>query len=301
MVSITDIFVSILQLVLYNDLLDSNTGAGWVVLSSFKNVLYAISIASLAGMLCNSEFSDEGLLFLREAAIIELKPGTSEKATIRKLESSSTGTTTRGTLRGNNKAEVCELVEVKLTLSRELMWWNRPPKKLAHLFAFPNPICETDTFIHCMFTISYIIIILISDAFIGDRNPWWLFLPMCYTFFARLVGGPNLDLQAWLVVGVISPIVTKFVVPQYAPGPPRRFALLAGTVVSWMAFILYLVGQKEVSFYVLAVLLVVTILQSADMCLGCFVFRLFIILKLIPEDTCQICNVKFKTVEVQLP
>ena len=115
MVSITDIAVSILQLILYNSLLDSGSAVGWVILSSLKNGLYALQVASLAGMLCNSEFSEQGFLILRESAVIELKPGTSEKAMMRKFESSSVSAS-------NSKAEACEYVEVKLTLSQELMW-----------------------------------------------------------------------------------------------------------------------------------------------------------------------------------
>ena len=110
-----------------------------------------------------------------------------------------------------------------------------------------------------------------------------------------------MDLQAWLVVGVISPIVAKFSIPQYAPGPPRRFALLCGTLFAWLSLFLYVAGQKEASFYILVILLILTILQSSGMCLGCFMFKLFIIAKWIPDDTCQVCNVKFKTVEVALP
>eukprot|EP00027_Filamoeba_sp_ATCC50430_P011358 CAMPEP_0168564500 /NCGR_PEP_ID=MMETSP0413-20121227/13285_1 /TAXON_ID=136452 /ORGANISM="Filamoeba nolandi, Strain NC-AS-23-1" /LENGTH=346 /DNA_ID=CAMNT_0008596189 /DNA_START=473 /DNA_END=1509 /DNA_ORIENTATION=- len=291
--SALDIVVSAVQLGLYDELLEYDSAVGWVVVSSVKYALYCVQVASLAGILCNSDFSENGFDFLREVAVVEMKAGTTEGAVMKKPDSSSSSSAKKS---GANSSK-CEAVEVNVMISKEMTWFVNPPKNFWQIFQFPNPVNENDSRIHSCFSIAYILVILISDHWIGHLKPWYLFVPLFYGYTARVAAGPNLDPHAWLVVYVLSPLVSRWFPPEYVPGPPKRFANFCGMSVSGLAFLLYLLDQKEVSFYILSMLLVLASLQTAGMCLGCFMFHILMLAKMIPEDTCEICKVKFKTVE----
>jgi hypothetical protein len=117
---------------------------------------------------------------------------------------------------------------------------------------------------------------------------WWLTIPLCYGFWARLLAGPRLSPLGWLSMHVIAPRLGE---RRPVPGPPKRFAQGIGAVLSTTALVLgFGLGLHTAAEVVLAFLIPAAGLESIfGYCLGCKVFGVLMAAGVIPDDVCAEC------------
>ncbi|PRP83057.1 glutaredoxin/malate transporter fusion protein, partial [Planoprotostelium fungivorum] len=161
------------------------------------------------------------------------------------------------------------------------------------LFSFPHPINEWDTRIHGLMSAMVGMVILILAAVRPDVQAWYLYAWLIYGFLSRFLFGPKFDPQAWLVVLVIVPLLD--LKPIFVPGPPKRFAQFCGLMASVISFILYMIPVRMAALWVLAMLVVLTIVQSIHgICVGCFMWHMMVVMGLLSEEMEARSTAEFK-------
>jgi hypothetical protein len=147
-------------------------------------------------------------------------------------------------------------------------------------FSFPDPVNDKAARSVAACVLVGAIVTLVAG--------WWLTIPLCYGFWARLLAGPKLSPLGWLSMHVIAPRLGE---RRPVPGPPKRFAQGIGAVVSTTALVLGLVlGLHTAATVVLAFLIPAAGLESIfGYCLGCKIFGLLMAAGVIPADVCADC------------
>ena len=108
-------------------------------------------------------------------------------------------------------------------------------------------------------------------AFLVARDGWVL-VPLAYGFLARVASGPRFSPLGLLVTRWIVPRVRS--APRLVPGPPKRFAQAIGLAFSGGAGLAWVLGVPEVSYLLIAGLLIAATLESVvAVCLGCIAYR----------------------------
>jgi hypothetical protein len=117
---------------------------------------------------------------------------------------------------------------------------------------------------------------------------YWLTIPLCYGFWARVLAGPKLSPLGWLAMNVVGPRLGD---RRPVPGPPKRFAQGMGAAMSTAALVLALgFGRHTAAGVVLALFIPAAGLEAiVGYCLGCKMFGLLIAAGVLPEQACAEC------------
>jgi hypothetical protein len=149
------------------------------------------------------------------------------------------------------------------------------------LFPFPETVDHHAARLVAAGVVTMVVLTLATRQF-------WLLVPLCYGFVARVASGPRFSPLALVVTRVIVPRAGW--APQPTPGPPKRFAQAMGVVFSGAAGVLVLAGQPTAAMVVLALLLAAALAESVlGYCLGCAVFARLMQLGVIPDTVCEAC------------
>ncbi len=148
-------------------------------------------------------------------------------------------------------------------------------------FSFPDPVNDKAARTVAAVVLATVIVILATGAY-------WLTIPLCYGFWARVLAGPRLSPLGWLAMNVIAPRLGE---RRPVPGPPKRFAQGMGAAMSTAALVLSLgLGLSTAADVVLALFIPAAGLESVfGYCLGCRVFGLLIAAGIVPEQACAEC------------
>ena len=116
---------------------------------------------------------------------------------------------------------------------------------------------------------------------------YWLFVPLAYGFWARVLTGPTLSPLAQLATRVVAPRLGP---PRYVPGPPKRFAQGMGAAITTAGVAAWLQGADGVVTALLVALVVAATLESVfALCLGCKVFAGLMRVGVVPQSVCERC------------
>lgn len=116
---------------------------------------------------------------------------------------------------------------------------------------------------------------------------YWLFVPLAYGFWARVLTGPTLSPLGRLASQVIAP---RLGTPKYVAGPPKRFAQGVGAAMTTAGVVAWYAGADTVAVVLLAMLIVAATLESAfALCLGCKGFAVLMRLGVVPQSVCERC------------
>lgn len=165
------------------------------------------------------------------------------------------------------------------------LWWRGPPMTCRNFFSFPNPVNTAESRTHALLTCVIVPIVIYLD---NEGYPPVLGLYVMYGFMARALAGPRLDLQAYLVLFVLAPLITdngqrslagRWYIPVFtndlAAGPPRRFAQLCGAMLSLSAIMVRMgyPDMPHISYWIWCALAIISSLACVHrLCLGCFVW-----------------------------
>jgi hypothetical protein len=152
---------------------------------------------------------------------------------------------------------------------------------MREFFSFPNPVNDKAARTVAGVVLATVIVTLITGWY-------WLTIPLCYGFWARVLAGPKLSPLGWLAMNVIAPRLGE---RKPVPGPPKRFAQGMGAAMTSAALVLALpFAQHTAADVVLALFIPAAGLESIfGYCLGCKLFGLLIAAGVIPDDVCAEC------------
>lgn len=182
----------------------------------------------------------------------------------------------------------------QVSLSRkEALWFLHPPSFL-QFFTFPNPVNVTDSRIHGLCTCFLVALTILLDYFFNFYYVTWY---LAVGFILRVLCGPRLDIQSFIVLFILTPLFTE-VIPlfedKFTPGPPRHFAQFIGLIFSCVGLILRITGYQYVSWAILLGLFFASGLAGFfSYCLGCTIFGMMMKIGVIPETTCLACKSKY--------
>ena len=152
---------------------------------------------------------------------------------------------------------------------------------MARLLDFPHPVNEKAARV--------VATVVAVTSLMALTVGWhWLLFPLAYGFVARALSGPRFS-----PVGLFA---TRIVAPRLGPaklvaGPPKRFAQSIGAALTVVGSAAVLVGARDVSTSVLAIMAVFATLESVfGLCAGCKLFSLLMRAGLVPDRTCLACN-----------
>jgi len=182
--------------------------------------------------------------------------------------------------------------EQELAVAEELPIWVNPPRTIAQVFTFPHPI--NDAMNRCKGAIVCILVLLSIILDLTVDVPY-IYIYVCFGYFCRVICGPRLNLETWFII-LLSPIIKKYAPPEYVPGPPKRFAQLCGFSMSFAVVIIrFVFHAKEVAYWVASALVTAIALEALyGICLGCIMFKILMLSKLVPERTCYKCRMLFQ-------
>ena len=116
---------------------------------------------------------------------------------------------------------------------------------------------------------------------------YWLFAPLAYGFWARVLTGPTLSPLGRLASQVVAP---RLGTPKYVAGPPKRFAQGMGAAMTTAGVVAWLAGADTLAVVLLVMLVVAATLESAfALCLGCKAFAVLMRLGVVPQSVCERC------------
>eukprot|EP00029_Vermamoeba_vermiformis_P013502 TRINITY_DN8422_c0_g1_i1.p1 TRINITY_DN8422_c0_g1~~TRINITY_DN8422_c0_g1_i1.p1 ORF type:complete len:526 (-),score=27.84 TRINITY_DN8422_c0_g1_i1:90-1499(-) len=274
------IIVLALHMVFAEILSDPNQYGPWMALIG-ADLCYLFIMISLLGFTCYDHgYTTVALQMIKPTstvAIVGAETGSAKKFTPVNLPFMD---------KVKRDVQIYSEEEIQLSLSRTMVFWRNRPKRFKDIFNFPHPINELDSVLHAIITCVHILIILSTSYFFNW--PWW-WIPVTAGMLFRFASGPLYDPQAWLVVAISS----RFK-PHYIAGPPKRIAQLIGFIFSAASFILFMMGQAEASYWLLAAMFIFSFLQGAyRQCASCFSFYTLLMFNVLPSQTCDKCKIQF--------
>ena len=115
----------------------------------------------------------------------------------------------------------------------------------------------------------------------------WLFVPLAYGFWARVLTGPTLSPLGRLASKVVAP---RLGTPKWVAGPPKRFAQGLGAAMTTAGVVAWLAGAQTAGSVLLVMLVVAASLESAfALCLGCKAFAVLMRIGVVPQSVCERC------------
>ena len=131
-------------------------------------------------------------------------------------------------------------------------------------------------------------VIIISSASLIFKQPLLMIL-LSADFFIRALIGSGYSL---LAIGAKSPVAVFLPFrKRKILLRPKKFAALIGGIMALAAGILGLNDQTAAMYYLTAILLIFSMLETFfKFCAGCLIFGFLIQLKFIKEDSCTDCR-----------
>jgi hypothetical protein len=152
---------------------------------------------------------------------------------------------------------------------------------MSNLLSFPDPVNEKAARLVAG------VVMVVAIAALATSS-YWLFIPLAYGFWARVLTGPALSPLGMFATRVVAPRLGP---PRHVPGPPKRFAQGMGAAITTAGAIAAVgFGSDGAGDVLLAALALAAALESIfAYCLGCKVFGLLMRAGLIPEEVCERC------------
>ncbi|CAM9250730.1 unnamed protein product, partial [Ectocarpus fasciculatus] len=199
-------------------------------------------------------------------------------------------------VRADNYARYKDFVVTQRQLrvsSLEAVWWMQDGLTMETFFSFPNPINNAESRLHGCLTTLYVPIALILA---WQGVPWlWVWITFGYT--ARLLCGPRLDPQAFFVLFVLRPFVVDklgLIENDFTAGPPKRFAQAIGLMFAASCMVLAFCKQNVAMACLAAGLFGASFLAGfVDFCIACAIFGMAVRAKIVPDDVCEACSLRY--------
>jgi hypothetical protein len=117
---------------------------------------------------------------------------------------------------------------------------------------------------------------MIVCLLVGWFTPYWqCYFYIVYGYFARIIAGPRLCPNAWLVLFVLYPVVNKYhlLENEIVPSAPKRFAQTIGLVFA-IAYIV-LIGYVPLAARIVSLIHISVSLLAAvtGFCVGCYTYH----------------------------
>ena len=153
---------------------------------------------------------------------------------------------------------------------------------MAAVFSFPLTINEKAARVVAGVVALTGVVALVTGAY-------WLFVPLAYGFWARVLTGPTLSPLGRLASKVIAPRLGE---PRWVPGPPKRFAQGMGAAMTSAGVVAWAADLDTLAVVLLAMLIVAATLESVfALCLGCKAFAVLMRIGVVPQSVCERCAV----------
>jgi hypothetical protein len=155
------------------------------------------------------------------------------------------------------------------------------PSPMSRLLEFPHPVNEKAARV--------VAGVVAVTSVVALATGWhWLLLPLAYGFVARALSGPRFSPLGLFATEVAAPRLGS---AKLVAGPPKRFAQSIGAALTVVGSAGVLVGARDLTTGVLAIMAVFAALESVvGLCVGCKLFTLLMRVVLVPERTCAACN-----------
>lgn len=151
---------------------------------------------------------------------------------------------------------------------------------LSSVFSFPLSINEKAARVVAGVVAVTGIVALVTGAY-------WLFAPLAYGFWARVLTGPTLSPLGRLASEVVAP---RLGTPKHVAGPPKRFAQGLGAAMTTAGVVAWSAGAETWCVVLLAMLIVAATLESVfALCLGCKAFAVLMRMGVVPQSVCERC------------
>ena len=151
---------------------------------------------------------------------------------------------------------------------------------MAAVFSFPLTINEKAARV-----VAGVVAVIGAVALV--TGAYWLFVPLAYGFWARVLTGPTLSPLGRLASAVVAP---RLGTPKYVAGPPKRFAQGLGAAMTTAGVAAWWAGADTVAVVLLVMLVTAATLESVfAFCLGCKVFAVLMRLGVVPQSVCERC------------
>jgi hypothetical protein len=190
-----------------------------------------------------------------------------------------------------------------LLSKNEALWWKNKNINFSTFFRFPDPINEAESRLHNICLMILCIISIILDRILYFP---YLYLFLIYGFFTRLLCGPKLDPQAFIVLFILRPIFSdKFniIKTKFVPGPPKRFSQFIGLCLCTICIILryiYLFTNYNndiilyLEYSIWSIFLIVSFVAGVfNYCFGCQIFYFLIYFEIVPNEVLKRCQLKY--------
>lgn len=151
-------------------------------------------------------------------------------------------------------------------------------KSLTDFFQFPQLVNEAFWKLMLVLIAVEMTIFLIVGWY---SSYWQIIIFSLYSYFVRLISGPRLDPNCWIVLFIIYPVVNKYQLLEnkLVASNPKRFTLLIGLLFS-IFYVIVMVFDPLVARIVLMFHILQTIVAAIfGVCSGCFLYRILLNLK----------------------
>ena len=151
---------------------------------------------------------------------------------------------------------------------------------LSSVFSFPLSINEKAARVVAGVVALIGVIALVTGAY-------WLFVPLAYGFWARVLTGPTLSPLGRLASEVVAP---RLGTPKHVAGPPKRFAQGMGAAMTTAGVVAWLAGAETVCTVLMVMLVIAATLESVfALCIGCKAFAVLMRVGVVPQSVCERC------------
>jgi hypothetical protein len=171
------------------------------------------------------------------------------------------------------------------------MWWRNKQLTWKQFFSYPDPVNEADTRTHAL--CSWILVV-VNLFLMYQLNNYYLSFYIIYGFLVRVLCGPKLDLQAYIVILLLRPFladVLKIFHHRYiTPTRPKRFAQFVGLLFSTAGTIAEVFEQRLISTIIWGMLGFFSLLLCLfDFCAACFMYSMMVKYGIIQDELCKEC------------
>jgi hypothetical protein len=151
---------------------------------------------------------------------------------------------------------------------------------LSSTFSFPNPVNESAA----RLVAAGAALLAITAV---TTNQVWLLVPLTYGFFARVATGPRFSPLGRISVALAS----RFTIPTFVPGPPKRFAQAIGAVLTFTTSVLAItIGFSSARWLLIPLILAASLEATVGYCVGCKIFAVLMNRGIISPSVCEACT-----------
>jgi hypothetical protein len=154
------------------------------------------------------------------------------------------------------------------------LWMFNPSsiKSFSDFFFFPAVVNEAESRLHALL----LGVQMIAFLLLGWFTPYWYpYLYVVYGFTVRLLTGPRLCPNAWLVIFVLSPLNTKYNIFEnvLVASRSKRFAQLMGLIFSSLYCILITDYALVARLLAIVHIILGLIAGILDFCVACWMYH----------------------------